>query len=847
MAFLPSFFYDANTVDPEELARRRAIALQMLQSATSGAPATTIGEGLAHLGRALAGRMQLNGVTKAEDKARADAYAGISGLFGGAPAAVPGAPPPMAPVVPGGGGGGGGGGKPAAWLQYANAGAIRNQPLNDKLVNSLGFLPELGVTMKVFSGGQDASGPRRTGSHRHDHGNAGDMFFYKDGRKLDWRNPKDLPLFTEIVRRAKANGVTGIGAGEGYMQPGSMHIGFGTPAVWGAGGNGANAADWLRKAFAGGEAPAVPPAAAQAKAMMPSPPPMGTAMTGAPPMAPPPAPTIVPASAPPPAAAPAMPGRQPMTPLQRMIMNALEKGSAVEARPGAFQQSIGRAPVAGGGVFAPAAAMAPAAPPMPPAGPAIGPATAGAPPPAPAPALVGGPAPTPITGGIDENGNPFTIGPGAPGVPLKGGPVASPPPAAPPAAPAAPPAMAAPPSNDRLNRLRAVLMDPKTRLLGDGVIKMLEAEYQLELQKANPDPMQQLQLEKAQIELEKMKKPDPGFRFMTQAEKIAAGLDPNVSAQIGPNGEAKVINDGSAGKPAIQQVELPNGQKIPVDMTNPPDWFKEYQRTGRVPKDFGGGVSPPPKWKEVTLDDGVYLIDENNPTSRMKVGERPNRNEGEGRDFTQTTKLRSEFMAESKPFIDLRTNYQRITASSQDQTGASDIALVYSFMKMLDPTSVVREGEFATAENAGGVPQQVASLYNKVIDGQRLAPEVRKDFLKQARRQYEQQYQTYGAIRKKWRDLASKNSLDPDQVAPDITYGVTPDVNSGDTRPPPATPFIPPAPPTPSVGGSMGSGIGAPGKTDLEGPPPGWEKYWPVMKPDAKKKVLDKYRETGGK
>lgn len=135
------------------------------------------------------------------------------------------------------------------WLNYANQGATRNQPLNDKLVSALGFLPEMGVTMKVFSGGQDATGKRRTGSHRHDHGNSADVFFYKDGRQLDWANPNDLPVFQEIVSRGRAAGVTGFGAGKGYMQPGSMHLGFGSPAVWGAGGKGGNAPGWLRSAF----------------------------------------------------------------------------------------------------------------------------------------------------------------------------------------------------------------------------------------------------------------------------------------------------------------------------------------------------------------------------------------------------------------------------------------------------------------------------------------------------------------------------------------------------------------------------------------------------------------------
>lgn len=139
------------------------------------------------------------------------------------------------------------------WLRYSNQGATRNRPVSEKLAGAMSFLPELGVSMEVFSGGQpgiEEGGPR-VGSTRHDHGEAADVFFYKDGRRLDWANPADVPVFQEIVKRGKAAGLTGFGAGPGYMQQGSMHIGFGTPAVWGAGGKGENAPAWLVEAFGG--------------------------------------------------------------------------------------------------------------------------------------------------------------------------------------------------------------------------------------------------------------------------------------------------------------------------------------------------------------------------------------------------------------------------------------------------------------------------------------------------------------------------------------------------------------------------------------------------------------------
>jgi hypothetical protein len=139
------------------------------------------------------------------------------------------------------------------YIRYANQGATRNQELSEDLLKRLGYLEKMGITAEVFSGGQPGKdeGGARVGSTRHDHGGAGDMFFYKGDKKLDWSNPEDQPIFEEIVRNGKANGIVGWGAGDGYMQPGSMHVGGGSEGIWGKNGKGDNAAPWLREAYNG--------------------------------------------------------------------------------------------------------------------------------------------------------------------------------------------------------------------------------------------------------------------------------------------------------------------------------------------------------------------------------------------------------------------------------------------------------------------------------------------------------------------------------------------------------------------------------------------------------------------
>jgi hypothetical protein len=56
-------------------------------------------------------------------------------------------------------------------------------------------------------------------------------------------------------------------------------------------------------------------------------------------------------------------------------------------------------------------------------------------------------------------------------------------------------------------------------------------------------------------------------------------------------------------------------------------------------------------------------------------------------------------------------------SAKTDKTGMSAIKLVYSYMKMLDPNSAIRENEVAMPNNVGNVPDRVWNLYNRMMKG----------------------------------------------------------------------------------------------------------------------------------
>lgn len=100
------------------------------------------------------------------------------------------------------------------------------------------------------------------------------------------------------------------------------------------------------------------------------------------------------------------------------------------------------------------------------------------------------------------------------------------------------------------------------------------------------------------------------------------------------------------------------------------------------------------------------------------------------RRFTVEDRMADDYENATKNDRTVVSAFQNLKATPASAAG--DISFIFQYMKMLDPSSVVREGEFATAQNAASVPDQVRNLYNRAISGERLNPEQRQQFLQAA-------------------------------------------------------------------------------------------------------------------
>lgn len=135
-----------------------------------------------------------------------------------------------------------------------------------------------------------------------------------------------------------------------------------------------------------------------------------------------------------------------------------------------------------------------------------------------------------------------------------------------------------------------------------------------------------------------------------------------------------------------------------------------------------------------------------------------------GPDFDTEQKLRKELDSLTKEFRQQELAMGRIISSAEAPSAAGDLALIFNYMKMLDPGSTVREGEFANAQNAAGVPGRIVSLYNNIKSGERLNPVQRADFLSQAGRIYKGASESYKTTLTDYQGLAQEYGASPQRV-----------------------------------------------------------------------------------
>lgn len=131
-------------------------------------------------------------------------------------------------------------------------------------------------------------------------------------------------------------------------------------------------------------------------------------------------------------------------------------------------------------------------------------------------------------------------------------------------------------------------------------------------------------------------------------------------------------------------------------------------------------------------------------------------------------KLRDDFRKDVGDYPKIRDSYGRVLASAKDPSPAGDLSLIYNYMKMLDPGSVVRESEFATAAATGSYGDRIQAAVKRIASGERLADDVREDFVSRSKGIYNKQHSQYKKTRSEYENISKSYGYDPKRVMPDL-------------------------------------------------------------------------------
>jgi hypothetical protein len=158
--------------------------------------------------------------------------------------------------------------------------------------------------------------------------------------------------------------------------------------------------------------------------------------------------------------------------------------------------------------------------------------------------------------------------------------------------------------------------------------------------------------------------------------------------------------------------------------------------------------------------------------------------------FQEAGELRREFsgIPAVRQFAEQASAMGRIEASASDPSPAGDLSLIFNYMKVLDPGSTVREGEFANAQNAGDISDRVYGIYNRVIEGERLTDNQRKDFLERGTKLYRNAEKGFDNLWGQYAPIAERRGLPLEDALVDYRYkfgsdSAAPDGDSASPQP----------------------------------------------------------------
>lgn len=235
------------------------------------------------------------------------------------------------------------------------------------------------------------------------------------------------------------------------------------------------------------------------------------------------------------------------------------------------------------------------------------------------------------------------------------------------------------------------------------------------------------------------------------------------------------------------------------------------------PAPMGGGLPPPQSALDLTpehlaqirREKGSKGLKEYQDQQNFILDQKKGQSDLAQKGIQNSGSLRDDYTKASLPFQTMSENMQKIAQiTKQPGTPASDMALMVSYMKVLDPGVMVREGQYARLEDTAGIPDKVRNAYNDLVAGRSLktlTPTQRQQFVSAAANVYSGAVDRNKGMSDTYTGIAQRQGLNPQDVV--VPYGMQ-NFNAADYMhpaaqegtPPPAAPGGAGRQPAPSFG-----------------------------------------------
>tara|TARA_R110000822_G_scaffold102495_14_gene228918 strand:- start:474 stop:1865 length:1392 start_codon:yes stop_codon:yes gene_type:complete len=164
--------------------------------------------------------------------------------------------------------------------------------------------------------------------------------------------------------------------------------------------------------------------------------------------------------------------------------------------------------------------------------------------------------------------------------------------------------------------------------------------------------------------------------------------------------------------------------------------FNRFMLTGKTGEGAEPGSDPKSPLGKVARDVRDGLIPPSALEDALRIQQQAAESGGkltQQQIMSEEARLRVEYLKSAQALRDAELGYSTLESSASQASGPGDVALITSFMKMLDPGSVVRESEFATARDTGGLYTRLRNSLSKAEQGQFLQPKQRAEFVSLAK------------------------------------------------------------------------------------------------------------------